>query len=357
MAVKSLGVIGAGTMGGAIAFHTAAHGLEVSITDARAGFAGDFLKRTEGVLARWVDKGRMSAGEQTAALARLTCTDDLALVAKADLVIEAVFEDIAIKRELLARLDPLLGSDSFVATNTSALKVADLAASLSRPERMVGLHYFSPAEVNPLCELVRGPQSAAAAMAAAGDFLALTKRAVLECRDSPGFVVNRFFCPYTNEAARIWDEGIATPAEVDLAAKAVFGAAIGPFAVQNIIKPRINVNAVRNLSVLGAFYAPAEGMVRVGDSGENYVIGEASAFPSAAADRLMAGTFLPVLQLIDEGVASGPDIDRGAELALKWSIPPFGLMKSLGAARVEALVAPLCVRYGLAVPASIKSLT
>ena len=154
-----------------------------------------------------------------------------------------------------------------MATNTSCLRVGDLARHVGDPARFLGLHYFSPAAVNPIVEVVQGEGTGDSTIETALAFCEASGKTPLRCRDSWGFAVNRFFCPYTNAAARLpWTMGWARTAEIDQVARSVLGAAAGPFAVMNLIKPRINLHAIRNLAPLGTFYAPARAMIEAGEA-------------------------------------------------------------------------------------------
>ncbi|MCP5374371.1 MAG: 3-hydroxybutyryl-CoA dehydrogenase [Hyphomicrobiales bacterium] len=356
MTIKSVAIIGAGTMGAGIAITAAGAGMPVYLADismdaiaaAQAGAAKFFTRQAE--------KGRLDAAGAEAATALVRGGTDLDPVSGADLVIEAVFEDLDIKAETFGRLNPLLSPDAVVATNTSCLRVADLAKSITDPSRFLGMHYFSPAAVNPLVEVVRGPETAAAVVDRVLAYCAATGKKALPCHDQNGFAVNRFFCPYTNEAARLVDEGVGTPAQIDRVAREALGVAAGPFFVMNIIKPRINLHAIRNLAPLGPFYAPADAMAKVGDAEESWDLGEDKVDPAAdkkIAERLMAATFLPVLEELDEGVAAPEAIDMGADMALKFGKPPCALMDELGPDEVARLVEPLCAAHGVPVPKSL----
>ena len=236
------------------------------------------------------------------------------------------------------------------------LRVSDLARHMRRPERFLGLHYFSPAQINPLVEVVKGEATSDEAYAEAEEFVRATQKLPLACRDSWGFAVNRFFCPYTNEASRLIDEGLATTAQVDRVAKTALGVAAGPFFVQNIIKPRINLHAIRNLAPLGGFYLPAKFLIAHGEADRPFEIAEDASGKSEndriVSDRLRGATFLPILQELDEGVAGADAIDMGAQQALRFT-PPCKLMDEIGRAEVERVVAPLCAAYGLKLPGSL----
>ncbi len=345
-------------MGSGIAIASAARGVEVALYDVSSEQLDKAKAEAAKFFGRAVEKGRMDEAERAAAEARILPATDLAGLGEAELLIEAVFEDFDLKARTFEALSPVAKPEALIATNTSCLKVSDLAAYVAGPERFLGLHYFSPAQINPLVEVVRGAQTSEATIETALAFCQATGKKPLLCKDHFGFAVNRFFCPYTNEASRCVDDGLGTPAQIDRVAQETLGVAAGPFFVQNIIKPRINLHAVRNLAPLGPFYAPADYLTRAGEAGEAFDLGEDPG-PDAArdrpiAERLLAATFLPVLEELDERVASPADIDMGAEVALRFGRQPCELMDALGRAEVERLVAPLAARYGAAVPTSLQ---
>ncbi len=356
MSIQSLGILGAGTMGSGIAIASAAAGLEVLLVDKNAEQIDKALGEAKRFYDRAVEKGRMAADAGEAALGRISASDEMEAMADSDLVIEAVFENFDLKAGLLEALSKILPADCLVATNTSCLRVSDLANHMAGPQRFLGLHYFSPAQINPLVEVVRGEATDSATYEAALDFVRATGKKPLACKDSYGFAVNRFFCPYTNEAARLVGEGLATTAQVDRIAKEALGVAAGPFFVQNIIKPRINLHAIRNLGPLGAFYDPAPYLVEVGEAEQSFPLDADDSGKTendaVVADRLMGATFLPILEELSEGVAAAPDIDMGAQQALRFA-GPCAQMDKLGRVEVERLVAPLAAAYDRPVPDSI----
>jgi 3-hydroxybutyryl-CoA dehydrogenase len=356
MSIESVGILGAGTMGSGIAIATAQAGIGVTLVDSAEPQVDKALAGARGFYDRAVEKKRMTAEAAEQALGRLTGASDIEAFADCDLVIEAVFEDFDLKAKVFDSLSDVVGEDTIVATNTSCLRVSDLARHMRRPERFLGLHYFSPAQINPLVEVVKGETTSAEAYADAEAFVRATQKLPLACRDSWGFAVNRFFCPYTNEASRLLDEGLATTAQVDRVAKTALGVAAGPFFVQNIIKPRINLHAIRNLAPLGSFYLPARFLIAHGEADRPFEIAEDASGKSendgVVGDRLRGATFLPILQELDEGVASTAAIDMGAEQALRFTAP-CALMDRLGRSEVERLVTPLAAAYGLKLPASL----
>ncbi len=357
MGIANVGIVGAGTMGTGIATNLGRHGFAVKIFDNRPGAVEAAIASARGFYARQVEKGRMEPAEAEAAGARIAAVDGLDGMVGCDLVIEAVFEDFDLKAGLFETLSRLLPESTRIATNTSCLRVTDLQRHVSNPGRFLGLHYFSPAQVNPVVEVVRGEATEDAVIEEALAFCRATGKLPIRCRDSFGFAINRFFCPYTNEAVRALDEGLGTAAEIDAVAKEAVGAAAGPFFVMNIIKPRINLHAIRNLAPLGPFYAPAAGMIVHGEADRPFEIGEAGEIPEQRrreiTERLWLGVFLPVLQALDEEVAEPADFDTGAREALKFTRPPCALMDELGRAEVARILDPALSRYGIAAPASL----
>lgn len=355
MDVTEVAIVGAGTMGGGIAIGCVVAGLQTRVIDLNE----DRLEATSlwvrRFLDRAVEKERLSPAQAQTAMGCLKTGTDLAETASADLVIEAVFEDLDAKHGVLSEIAAHLSPDAIVATNTSALRVSKLAEALAAPERFLGLHYFSPAEVNPLVEVVSGSRTSKATLDKAMAFLATVRKTPLLCRDANGFAVNRFFCPYTNEAARLFGEGIASPAQIDRAACQAFDLPLGPFAVMNIVKPRIALHAVQNLSELGPFYHAAPGLRRAGAELDAWPIDEddESLSKNVAEDvknRLSAALFLPVLQAIGERVAAPDDFDLGARLALRFGVPPVAAMRNLGRASTVELITPLATRFGADIP-------
>ncbi|WP_372572333.1 3-hydroxyacyl-CoA dehydrogenase family protein [Ruegeria jejuensis] len=357
MKIQSVSIIGAGTMGGGIAISCMAAGLKTRVIDTNADGLAAMQKRITRFFDRKVEKAQMRIEDASHALSCLSVSQDIGDTSGADLIIEAIFEDLQVKRDLFEKLSGHLGADTIVATNTSALRLSDLASALPNPERFLGLHYFSPAEINPIVELIAGQDTSPDVLSSASAFLEDTAKTTIQCKDASGFAINRFFCPYTNEAVRILDDGLANTAQIDQIACDTFGLALGPFAVMNIIKPRINLNAVQNLSGLGPFYEPADGLKRVGATEENWPIAsEADELTEIQAqiirDRLMGAVFFPVLQAIEENVAAPSDFDKGARLALRFERPPVALMKELGRDRVTQLVSDIAKAYQMTLPQS-----
>lgn len=230
--VASVGVVGAGTMGGGIAMAFAKVGIPVTVLDTDTAALEHGLARVRQNYDASVARGRLDAATRDARLARIRGAVDIAALSDADLVVEAVFEDLALKRSIFARLDAVAKPGAILATNTSGLDIDEIAAATSRPEDVVGAHFFSPANVQKLLEVVRGPRTASDVVATV---MALGRRlgkvAVLS-RVYPGFIGNALFRQYVREAHFLVEEG-ALPHEVD-AALVRFGYAMGVFTVHDM---------------------------------------------------------------------------------------------------------------------------
>jgi len=357
MKIATVGVVGAGTMGSGIAINIAASGLDVRLTDVSPKTLAAARDKARAYFDRQVERGRLAAAAADTAMARLQSDGGIAGLADCDLVIEAVFERLDIKHALYRDLAPVLRDDTILATNTSCLRVGALADGVADPSRFLGLHYFNPPAVNPIVEVVRGARTDPAVFEAALAFCRTTGKQTVACRDSNGFALNRFFCPYVNEAVRLYDEGMGTPFEIDRVACDVLGAAAGPFVVINLVGPQVLLHSQENLHPLGDFYEPAASVRRMGEAGGEWDTGGATppdaARDGAIADRLLGATFLALLQELEEGVAAPDEIDLGARLALKFGKPPCALMDSMGRDAVAARVGDFCKRYGVGTPESL----
>ena len=240
--IQRVGVVGLGTMGAGIAQVCIQAGVETVGREVTDDLGERARERIAHYLGRGVEKGRLTAEERDAALARLTTTTELSDLAGCDLVIEAVVEELDAKREIFAELDRLLPS-AVLATNTSALPVHEIAAATERPERVVGMHFFNPAPVLPLVEVVQAEGSSDEAVATAFAFAERIGKRPIRCRDTPGFVVNRILIPLLNDCVRVLDEASVTPEDLDTAMTAGVNWPIGPCALIDLIGVDVHVHA------------------------------------------------------------------------------------------------------------------
>ena len=243
MAIGKVGVVGLGTMGAGIAQVSIMAGHETVGREVSRELAEQGRSKIEHYLGRAVEKGRMTADERDAALGRLALTTELSGLADCDLVVEAVLEELPLKREVFAELDRVTRPDAILATNTSALSVAEIAESTEHPERIVGMHFFNPAPVLPLVEIVRAPKSSDEAVRAAYDWAEQAGKRPVNCTDTPGFIVNRILIPLLNDCVRVLDEASVTPEDLDKAMVSGAGWPLGPCALVDLVGIDVHVHA------------------------------------------------------------------------------------------------------------------
>jgi 3-hydroxybutyryl-CoA dehydrogenase len=270
MEIRKVGVVGLGTMGAGIAQVSVQSGFETVGREISADLGERGRATVERYLTRGVEKGRLSQDERDAALARLTLTTELSDLADCDLVIEAALEELELKREIFAELDRVTRPDAVLATNTSALSVSDIAQATKRPERVVGMHFFNPAPVLPLVEIVRAPESSDEAVDAAYGWAERAGKQPVRCNDTPGFIVNRILIPLLNDCVRVLDEADVQPDDMDKAMTNGAGWPLGPCALIDLIGVDVHVHASDALhGKLGdARMAPPERLVQMQQAGK-----------------------------------------------------------------------------------------
>ena len=243
MEISRVGVVGLGTMGAGIAQVCLQAGLEVIGREVEPQLGEAARGRIDHYLSRGVEKERLTQEDKDAALGRLSLVTDLAELASCELVIEAAFEDLDVKRELFAELDRIAVPPAVLATNTSALSVTQIAEATQTPERVVGMHFFNPAPVLPLVEVIRTAHTSDEAFDTAYAFAQRVGKEPVACNDTPGFIVNRILIPLLNDCVRVLDESRVTPEDVDRAMR--FGAnwPIGPCALIDLIGVDVHVHA------------------------------------------------------------------------------------------------------------------
>jgi len=268
-----VGVVGAGAMGTGIAQVAAVAGHRVVLADADANAvsrARDGLAKT---LAREVEKGRLPAGADASALERVELVpgvDDLARFRDCGVVIEAIVERLDVKRSLFSSLEAVVSSDCVLATNTSSLAIAAIGAACRRADRVVGIHFFNPAPVMPLVEIVPSLATSSSVATTARELVDSWKKTPVMASDTPGFIVNRVARPYYGEAIRMYEEGIADLATIDWAMRAIGGFRMGPFELMDFIGHDVNFVVTRSVFEGMSFdprYRPSVTQQRLVDAG------------------------------------------------------------------------------------------
>jgi 3-hydroxybutyryl-CoA dehydrogenase len=267
--IRKVGVLGLGTMGAGIAQVSVQSGFETVGREVNDELGERGRATIDRYLSRGVEKGRLSAEDRDAALGRLTLTTDLGELADCDLVIEAALEELELKRELFAELDRITRPDAILATNTSALSVSEIAEATERPQRVVGMHFFNPAPVLPLVEIVRGRESSNEAVDAAYAWAEQAGKQPVRCNDTPGFVVNRILIPLLNDCVRVLDEAGVAPEDMDRAMTNGAGWPMGPCALIDLIGIDVHVHASEALygKLVEERMAPPERLLRLQQEG------------------------------------------------------------------------------------------
>ena len=256
--MKKIGVVGAGTMGSQIALVFADGGLETTLYDLTNERLGWGVKNIEGLLSRQVAKGKRNAEGRQAALTRIRTTSTLADLADADLVVEAVFEEIKTKREVFGELDRVCAPHTILATNTSTLSVSEIAAATGRPALCIGTHFLIPAALTPLVEVSRGVETSDETHDAVVEVLRACGKETVTFADAPAFVINRLYIPLLNEAFFLLQEGVGTAEEIDKACERGLGFPVGPFKASDASGLDVVYRCIKSLQEqLGDKYRPA----------------------------------------------------------------------------------------------------
>jgi len=355
--VQSVAIIGAGNMGSGIAQKTAQEEFDVQMVDREA----QWVERGQSIIANFLSEAverRIFSPEQVEQIkGRITGvvgTENTA--ADTDLVIEAVFEDFDIKTAVFNTLNGVCGENTILASNTSSLSVNELANASGRPDRFVGLHFFYHPAKNRLVEVIPGEDSSKDTIARTVQYCRGLGKVVILCKDRPGFVVNRFFVPWLNEACLLLQEGVASAAAIDAVAMKAFRIGMGPFALMNLTGPPIALHSTDYLAeqLETPRYVGAENLREMVEAGDQWVIGEDTECSDEAAEmiktRLLGQVFAVAGQIVDEDVCSLEDVDRGAKVGLRWARGPFELANRLGIDYAKAVAEDYCELANFPVP-------
>lgn len=339
-----IAIIGSGTMGLGIAQVAATAGHKVYLYDNNPEALKNAWKRLNAILSRLVEKGRMDESEQKAILGRVSLVDSLYDIKDSRLVIEAIIEDLGIKKAVFDQIEEIVSEDCILATNTSSLSVASIAGACENPGRVVGIHFFNPAPLMKLVEIVPAIQTEAAIVQKVKELISSWGKLPVTAKDTPGFIVNRIARPFYGEALRMLEEGMADAATIDWAMTSIGGFRMGPFALMDYIGHDVNYKVTE--SVFKAFYydpryKPAfaqKSLVDAGYLGRKsgkgfYDYGENASKPVPVEDKELGQRIVDriVIMLINEAadalflnIASLEDIDLAMTKGVNY---PKGLLK------------------------------
>jgi 3-hydroxybutyryl-CoA dehydrogenase len=381
VSVSRVGVVGAGTMGRGIAQLAALGGYETVLYDPLPGVAAQSATALREALDKGASRGRWSEEDAAAAAQRVRPAEDLAQLAGCELAIEAAPERLELKREIFGGLAEALGPEATLASNTSSLRVSEIAAGVPQPERVVGMHFFNPPPLMKLVEIVAAERSSAQALAAATEVGERMGRTPIRAKDSPGFVANRLARPFSLEALRILGDGVADAATLDRIVRLGGGFRMGPFELLDLIGLDVNLEIARSFFAQGGEverWRPspiqerlvAEGKLgrKSGHGYHDYSEGTArEPDPDLGIDaptldpeqlakidpaaeqilpRLLAQIANEAAFALEEEIASPEDMDTAMKLGFNWPLGPFGFAELIGARRAVDLLDQLLSERG-----------
>jgi 3-hydroxybutyryl-CoA dehydrogenase len=341
--VKKVGIIGSGTMGSGIAQVAATSGYLVKLYDTNQAALDKAKASLEKILNRLIEKGRIDADEKNRIQSNIQYVDSLKDLADSDLTIEAIIENLEIKKKVFQELESYVSENCIIASNTSSLSIASIAASLKNPDRCIGIHFFNPAPLMKLVEVIPAIQTSEESVSISVKTIQDWKKVVAVAKDTPGFIVNRVARPFYGEALRIYEEGIADFATIDSAMKTKGGFRMGPFELMDFIGNDVNYTVTETVFTAFYFdprYKPSLTQKRFSEAGYlgrksgkgyyNYSEGSENPEPDTNADT-QQGIFNRILaMLINEAadalflnVASAEDIDNAMTKGVNY---PKGLL-------------------------------
>ncbi|MGH7901125.1 MAG: 3-hydroxyacyl-CoA dehydrogenase family protein [Thermodesulfobacteriota bacterium] len=242
--IKKVGVIGAGTMGSGIAQVVASSGMGVTLIDVSEGYLERGIKNIEKSLERLVKKGDLKEEDSRTSLSRIQPSTSFSDLSEADLVVEAVFEDMNVKKEIFKKLDESTRPEVILATNTSSLPIVELAVITSKADKVVGMHFFNPAPIMKLVEIIKTITTSDETVDFAYDFAKVLGKEPVKTKDTPGFIVNRVLIPMLNEAVFALQDGVGSPEDIDKAMKFGTNQPIGPLALIDLIGLDVTLNVI-----------------------------------------------------------------------------------------------------------------
>jgi enoyl-CoA hydratase/3-hydroxyacyl-CoA dehydrogenase len=373
MDVKKIAVIGSGLMGSGIAYVSAWNGFEVTIVDINQELVDKGMERLRNDVMTGIDKGKLSITEAEGLMARLSGTVDTdAAVKDADLVVEAIFENMEVKKEVFGKIDAIAPAHCILATNTSSLSIDELASSTGRPDKFVGMHYFSPVPAMKLLEIVVGEKTSDETIAVAKAVGEKQGKSTVLAKNSPGFIVNRLLMPVMREAILMYERGEATKEEIDTAMVSIGDAPAGPFSLGDFVGLDIAFNAMSTLyRELGDCFKPPETLKSLVESGaigmkskKGFYDYKAESEPEAPkgadgnwiVERLNMPAIREAMILVDDDIANKEDIDMAMKLGASWPMGPFEMADKYGMDKVKEFITKLEAELGecYSVPKMLK---
>jgi 3-hydroxybutyryl-CoA dehydrogenase len=382
--VARIGVLGAGTMGRGIAQVAALGGFETRLYDAFPEAAEGAAVKIREALAKGSVRGRWSEAEADAAANRIGPALAIGELAGCELLIEAAPEDVELKQKLFARAAAICGPETILASNTSSLRIADIAAGVPRPERVVGMHFFNPPVLMKLVEVIAAERSSEQALAATTAVAEAMGRTPIRARDTPGFVANRLARPFSLESLRMLGDGVADAATIDRVVRLGGGFRMGPFELIDLIGLDVNLKIARSFYAQGGeperwrpnpiqerlveegklgrksgggYYSYAGGSSREPDPElgidaptlDPEQLAKIDPAATAVLSRLFAQIANEAAFALEEGVASSEDMETAMRLGLNWPLGPLGITELIGAPRaVEVLEREAGAAYAVA---------
>ena len=342
--IEKVAIIGAGNMGSGIAQKSAQERFDVQMVDREQewvdrghGIVSEFLKEAE-------ERRIFNSRQVEQIKSRITGVVGTENVdPSTDLVIEAVFEDFDVKKAVFETLNDVCDSHTILASNTSSLSVDKLASSTGRPDRFVGLHFFYHPAKNRLVEVIPAAESSERSIKLVEQYCKSMGKVVIVCKDRPGFVVNRFFVPWLNEACKLLEEGVGSTAQIDSVARTAFNIGMGPFALMNLTGPPIALHSTDYLAkqLDTPRYIGTDSLRNLVEGGRLWEITDDEECDEDTkriiSERLLGQVFSVSAQIVEEEVCSMEDVDRGAKVGLRWAKGPFEIANEIGVSEASRM--------------------
>lgn len=356
--IEKVAVIGAGNMGSGIAQKSAQERFIVQMVDREL----EWVERGQRIVSSFLDEAEerrifnpKQVEEIKSRISGVVGTDNVD--PSTDLVIEAVFEDFDVKKSVFQTLNRVCGDGTIFASNTSSLSVDKLAEVTGRPDRFVGLHFFYHPAKNRLVEIIPASMTSEESVKLVEQYCKSMGKVVIVCKDRPGFVVNRFFVPWLNEACLLLEEGVGTAAQIDAVSRKSFDIGMGPFALMNLTGPPIALHSTDYLAeqLETPRYRGAANLRKLVEEGRMWDINGPEDYDQETSkiisERLLGQVFSVSSQIVEEGVCSMEDVDRGAKVGLRWAKGPFEIANEIGVSNASRMASDYSDMANIEIPA------